>query len=149
MKTFRLQSEQRLDHPLGEVFGFFSRPENLERLTPPWLQFRILTPPPIEMGGGTLIDYRLRLKGFPIRWRSEITVWDPPHLFVDEQRVGPYRSWVHTHSFRADGESTVVMDSVEYAVPGGILVQRLFVRPDIERIFGYRAEVLPGLLSSS
>ena len=138
----RFEVGQTLHHPIGDVFSFFARPENLEVITPPWVGFRILTPPPIEMREGTLIDYRIRLKGVPIRWRTEITAWDPPHRFVDVQLRGPYRRWVHTHSFREVEGGTLVEDSVEYAVPGGRLIERLFVRRDIERIFDYRSRVL-------
>jgi ligand-binding SRPBCC domain-containing protein len=138
----RLQSSVRLGAPLAEVFPFFADARNLEALTPPWLRFEILAPGPIEMRVGALIDYRLRVHGLPLRWRSEITAWDPPHLFVDEQRRGPYRLWRHTHRFAADGEATVVEDDIEYAVPGGALVDALLVRRDLDRIFCFRRDVL-------
>lgn len=142
MKLQRFETSQELDHPIEEVFEFFARPENLERITPPWVGFRILTPGPIEMREGALIDYRIRLKGVPVRWRTEITAWEPPHRFVDVQLRGPYRRWVHTHTFREIDGGTGVEDRVEYAVPGGRLIERLFVRRDIERIFAYRERVL-------
>jgi ligand-binding SRPBCC domain-containing protein len=138
----RLLSSVRLDAPLDEVFPFFADPRNLEALTPPWLRFEIRTPSPIEMRAGTLIDYRLRVHGLPLRWRSEITTWDPPHLFVDEQRRGPYRFWRHEHRFAVDGAGTLVEDDVTYAVLGGPLVERLFVRRDLDRIFRFRLDVL-------
>jgi ligand-binding SRPBCC domain-containing protein len=138
----RLQSSVRLGAPLAEVFPFFADARNLEALTPPWLRFEILAPGPIEMRLGTIIDYRLRVHGLPLRWRSEITAWDPPHLFVDEQRRGPYRLWRHTHRFTADGDGTLVEDEVEYAVPGGALVDALLVRRDLDRIFRFRRDVL-------
>jgi ligand-binding SRPBCC domain-containing protein len=95
------------------------------------------------MGEGTIIDYRLKLHGVPLRWRSEITGWDPPVKFVDEQRRGPYRHWIHEHTFESVGaRRTIVRDRVRYAVPGGRLVHRLFVAPDLERVFAYRAEKL-------
>jgi ligand-binding SRPBCC domain-containing protein len=141
----RLQSSVRLDAPLSEVFPFFADARNLEALTPPWLRFQILTESPIEMRAGAFIDYRLRVHGVPLRWRSEITAWDPPHLFVDEQRRGPYRLWRHTHRFAADGDATLVEDEVEYAVLGGPLVDRLFVRRDLDRIFAFRREALRAL----
>jgi ligand-binding SRPBCC domain-containing protein len=142
MRVFELSKSQRLERPLPDVFAFFSNAENLECLTPPWLRFSIRTPRPIRMAEGTLIDYALRIHGIPIRWRSEITVWDPPHRFVDEQLRGPYRMWVHEHGFLADGDGTVVRDHVRYAVWGGSLVNRFLVAPDVRRIFAYREERL-------
>ena len=141
-------TRQWVSSPLERTFAFFSDAHNLERITPSFLSFRVLTPPPIEMAAGTVIDYRLRLRSVPLRWRSEITRWDPPHGFVDEQRRGPYRKWVHEHRFRAEDGGTRVEDQVTYQVPGGALIDRKFVRPDLERIFAYRqrvfAEVLGG-----
>lgn len=137
-RTYRLEREQFVALPLEEVFAFFADAANLDRLTPPWLHFQILTRTPLEMDVGTRIEYQLRLRGFPIRWRTEITVWEPPHRFVDLQREGPYREWEHTHEFRALAGGTVVRDVVDYAVPGPGLVQRLFVGPELERIFDYR-----------
>jgi len=146
---FRLQTEQHLARSREEVFAFFADAHNLERVTPPWLHFRILTPPPIEMRAGLLIDYRLRLRGVPLRWRSEITAWEPPHRFVDEQRSGPYLSWVHEHTFAEAGAGTLVRDRVDYGVPGGATVNRLFVAPDLRKIFTYRQERMAGLLAPS
>ncbi len=142
MKTFLFKTQQTLERPLTEVFEFFSNAHNLAEITPPWLNFEVLTPAPIEMTVGTRIDYRLKLRGFPIRWQSEITKWNPPHFFADEQRRGPYRLWRHTHTFDEVKEGVVVGDTVEYAVWGNELIGRLFVRPDIEKIFAYRAEQL-------
>ena len=142
MKTFLFKTQQTLERPLTEVFEFFSNAHNLTEITPPWLNFEVLTPAPIEMTVGTRIDYRLKLRGFPIRWQSEITKWNPPHFFADEQRRGPYRLWRHTHTFDEVKEGVVVGDTVEYAVWGNELIGRLFVRPDIEKIFAYRAEQL-------
>lgn len=127
--------------PLDEVFQFFSDATNLQALTPPWLHFRILTPAPIAMHVGTLIDYRIRLHGIPISWQSEITDWSPPRQFVDEQRRGPYRRWVHQHTFGAEGIGTRVSDHVEFEVPFGWLSGR-FVLRDVEKIFAFRREVL-------
>lgn len=142
MKTSRLTREQFVPLPLDEVFSFFADALNLERLTPPWLQFQILTPEPIDIRIGTEIDYRLKLRGLPVRWQSEITAWQPPYRFVDRQRRGPYRLWVHTHQFEPMANGTLVRDIVDYAVPGGSLVDRFFVRPDLERIFDYRGREL-------
>jgi len=145
MKASTFLSELWLPQPLEGVFAFFADAKNLQTITPPWLDFVLVTPGPIQMRPGTLIDYRLRLHGFPIRWRSEITAWEPPHRLVDEQRRGPYRLWVHEHRFQAQDGGTHVTDSVQYAVPGGWLVDRLLVRPDVERIFQFRRQKLQEL----
>ncbi len=142
MTKFLLHSEILLPKPLQEVFAFFADARNLEKLTPPWLHFEVLTPGPLVMRPGTLIDYRIRLHGLPLRWQSEITAWEPPFRFADEQRRGPYRLWNHQHLFRACGEGTIAEDKVEYAVLGGSLVNRFFVAPDLERIFAYRRQRL-------
>jgi ligand-binding SRPBCC domain-containing protein len=130
-----------LPAPRERVFQFFADAENLEWLTPPWLKFRVITPLPIVIGRGTVIDYRLRLRGIPLRWRSEISAWDPPHRFVDEQRRGPYRRWVHTHTFDEDNGGTRVGDAVDFDMAGGPLVAWL-VKRDIRTIFAFRREAL-------
>ena len=142
MKTFLFETRHTLEQPLTEVFDFFSNAHNLVRITPPGLHLNVLTPAPIEMFAGTLIDYKLKLRGIPLRWQTEITEWNPPHAFVDVQRRGPYRLWQHTHTFTETVEGVVVEDSVEYAVWGNQLIDKLFVRPDIEKIFAYRSEQL-------
>ena len=139
---FTLCAEQWVPRPVSEVFSFFADAGNLDALTPPWLRFEILTPRPIEMRVGALIDYRIRLHGLSLRWQSEITAWQPPHRFVDEQRRGPYRVWIHEHSFTQQDGGTLVGDHVRYAVLGGALVERLFVRRDVARIFAYRQQKL-------
>lgn len=138
MRVQTLEVEQWLPRPRDEVFPFFADAFNLERITPPLLRFRVASTPPIEMRQGTLIDYRLRIHGFPVRWRSEITVWEPPHRFVDEQRRGPYRQWWHEHSFEERDRGTLCRDVVRYAAPGGTLVHRLLVEPDVRKIFEFR-----------
>ena len=142
MKTRLLETEVWLPQPLDAVFAFFADARNLVTLTPPWLKFSILTPPPIEMKTGALIDYRLRLRGIPIRWQSEITAWDPPRRFVDEQRRGPYRQWIHEHTFEERHGGTLARDRLQYAVPGGSLVNLLFVARDLDRVFEFRKETL-------
>ena len=142
MKTFTLTNELWLPHQPQDVFPFFADAFNLERLTPPSLGFQVLTPPPIEMKVGTLIDYRVRLRGIPMRWQSEITEWEPPHRFVDEQRRGPYRLWIHEHTFTSQDGGTMAKDTVQYAVLGGAIVQRLFVASELKRIFQYRNAAL-------
>jgi len=142
MRTFRFSGEQWLPRPLPEVFHFFSDARNLERLTPEWLRFNVLTPEPIPMAVGTTIDYRLFWHGIPLRWTSEIAAWEPPHRFVDRQLRGPYRLWHHEHRFEEADGGTSVIDEVEYAVWGGALAVRFGVRRDIERIFEYRRKTL-------
>jgi ligand-binding SRPBCC domain-containing protein len=137
-----LTSELELPAPLDEVFGFFSNAHNLERLTPAWLRFSVLTSAPISMHAGTRIDYRLRVRGLPIHWQSEITSWEPPWGFVDEQRRGPYRFWRHEHAFRDLGPTTLVADRVEYAAPLGRLTNGLVVARDLRRIFEFRRTAL-------
>ena len=144
----KLSNELRVPEGLDAVFQFFADPFNLEALTPPWLRFKILTPTPIDMRAGAVIDYRLSIHGVPVRWSSKITVWDPPHRFVDEQIRGPYRYWSHEHQFEENDAGTLIRDRVHYIVRGRIFepaLHRLFVRPDIERIFRYRTSRLERL----
>ena len=149
MKTFQYSSELWLARPIQEVFAFFSNAANLETLTPPWVHFRILTPQPVAMGVGARIQYRLRLRGLPVRWESKITAWDPPHRFVDQQIRGPYRLWYHEHIFLERAGRTGVRDHVTYAVPGGSLINSLIVAPDVRRIFAFRTEKLRELFAGS
>ena len=143
--SFRLDTSHWLPRPPEEVFHFYADAFNLERLTPPWLRFQVNTPPPIVMVAGVEIDYRLRLKGVPLSWRSRITAWEPPFRFVDEQVRGPYRRWVHEHTFTPRDGGTLVRDLVEYDMLGGWLVDRLMVRRDLSRIFAYRQQRLAEL----
>ena len=138
MKTFKLKTEIWLPQKRTTVFSFFADPRNLEDLTPRWLHFKILTPMPLQMKSGVLIDYRLRLYGIPLHWQSEISVWQPPHRFVDRQIRRPYRVWIHEHTFAEHRGGTLVGDTVEYAAPGGILVHKLFIARDLRKIFAYR-----------
>jgi ligand-binding SRPBCC domain-containing protein len=133
---------------LEEIFSFFADARNLESITPPWLKFSILTSGEIKMEKGTLIDYRLRVHGIPVRWQSEITLWDPPNGFVDEQRRGPYKFWVHEHRFQVRDGGTVVGDFVKYAVPGGKLIHKLFIERDVNKIFHYREKRLRELFTA-
>jgi len=142
MKRFVFEQEQFLHASIDTIFEFFSDARNLERITPPWLSFNVVTPQPIELKVGTRIDYKLRVRGVPIRWQSEITAWEPPIYFVDEQRKGPYRIWIHEHRFEERPGGVLAIDSVEYAVPGGALVHALFVKRDVERIFQFCKEIL-------
>lgn len=138
MKEFTFHSELCLSQKLTEVFPFFADARNLEAITPPWLNFEVLTPAPLVLQVGTLIDYRIRVHGIPIRWRTEITEWNPPHGFVDVQLNGPYKLWHHKHTFEETDGGTLCKDDVRYYPRGGALINWLFVRRDVEKIFAYR-----------
>lgn len=140
--------------PVDRVFAFFEDAGNLEAITPPWLRFRVLTPRPIVMRAGALIDYRLRVRAVPVSWRTEISVYDPPRAFVDRQLKGPYRLWEHTHTFEpvCGGRATKIRDRVLYElprVPGRSVVHALLVRPDLKRIFEYRHRTIAAMLRGS
>lgn len=141
MSTFHLHARQLVAHPLEDVFAFFSEAKNLGAITPPWLNFRILSDD-FDMREGLLLDYRISMRGIPMDWRTEITEWAPPHRFADRQARGPYTKWLHTHLFRPDGEWTWVEDHVEYASLGGALANALFLKPQLRQIFGYRQQVI-------
>ena len=148
---YQLERQQFVPRPRDEVFAFFAEARNLEKLTPAFLNFRILNPLPIELRGGTLIDYQIRLGGLPMRWRTRIESFEAPERFVDVQLSGPYRCWRHVHEFEDMPGGTRVTDSVTYALPFGFvgaLAHRLLVRRLLERIFDYRqqrlAELFPG-----
>jgi len=149
MRVHLLEREQLVPRTADEVFAFFAQAHNLERITPSWLRFEVLTPGPIEMGSGTLIGYRLRVHAVPLRWISRIEEWDSGRLFVDRQVRGPYRVWHHRHEFVARAEGTVVRDRVRYALPlgrFGELAHAAFVRRDLERIFDFRRAAVAELL---
>lgn len=148
-----LRRQMKVNRPIDEVFRFFSDASNLGRITPPEMGFEILTPLPIEMREGALIDYRLRLWGIPISWRTLISSWDPPHGFVDEQLRGPYRTWIHTHRFtqdEVDASATWIYDEVEYRLPFGPAgaVALPMIRRQLDRIFDYRGAVTADLLET-
>lgn len=149
MKTFEFAQTQWLGRRLSELFPFFAEARNLGRITPPWLRFEVLSQGPIATEEGTLIDYRIHWRGIPMRWRSEIAVWEPPTRFVDRQVRGPYRLWHHEHRFDERGGGTEISDHVVYAVWGGGLVDRLFVRRDVAAIFAYRRRRLEELFPAS
>lgn len=151
-KTFILEREQFIPRPLAEVFPFFADAGNLEEITPAFLHFRILTPRPIAMQPGTLIDYRLRLFGVPIAWRTRIDEFDPPRRFVDFQLRGPYKLWHHTHEFREMSGGTLMLDRVRYEInygPAGTLANALWVRPTLARIFDFRRAAIERLLGAA
>jgi ligand-binding SRPBCC domain-containing protein len=145
MRVRALTTEVWLPRPVEEVFAFFADPRNLDALTPSWLHFHIESVPERELGAGATIAYRLRWRWLPLAWRTEITAWEPPFRFVDTQRQGPYRLWVHEHTFAERNGGTLVRDRVEYAIPGGPLepmLDRFLVGPDVAAIFAHRQRQL-------
>ena len=147
MKLYTYHAEQELDVSLDRVFGFFSKPENLQKLTPPSMKMNVLTPQPIRMYTGAMIDYTVGVGGLPMRWTAYIADFDPPHRFVDIQLRGPYAYWHHTHSFEAKGEGTLIRDDVVYGMPLGLIgtiAHQLFVKRQLETIFAYREQYLAG-----
>jgi ligand-binding SRPBCC domain-containing protein len=146
-----LTSELTIGLPVAEVFGFFSDAANLERITPPELGFHILTPQPIVIRKGTLIDYQLSLYGLPMKWRTEITRWDPPYEFEDTQLSGPYSQWIHRHRFtELSPDETLIEDEVRYRLPlepfGDI--GHFLVRRQLDRIFSYRQRAVAEALEN-
>jgi ligand-binding SRPBCC domain-containing protein len=151
MAVHRLQRVQVIPGPLATVAPFFEAPENLARITPPWMRFRVVTPGPILMAPGARIDYTLRLLGLPLSWRTVITRFEPGRCFVDEQERGPYRLWRHLHEFEPVEGGTLVRDTVHYVVPLGLVgeaARRLYVSQTLEHIFDHRAATIAALFSS-
>lgn len=150
MGVHRLERAQLIPRPLDETFAFFADAENLAAITPPWLGFRIVSPRPIVMGVGARIDYRLRLLGLPVRWRTRIEVWEPGRRFVDAQERGPYRLWRHLHEFEAAPGGTAMRDVVEYDVgrgPLGEVAWRVYVRRALDEIFDFRRAAVEARLA--
>ncbi|HWR53091.1 MAG TPA: SRPBCC family protein [Bryobacteraceae bacterium] len=143
-----LERMQFIPAPPGQVFDFFSEARNLAAITPKWLGFRMVTPHPIEMRRGARIEYRISLHGVPLRWRTLISEWNPPEGFKDVQVSGPYKLWEHEHRFEPAPGGTLMRDTVRYELPLGALgrlVERYWVRRDLQRIFDYRAERIASL----
>jgi ligand-binding SRPBCC domain-containing protein len=145
MRAHRFEAEQRVPRPLVEVFEFFSRADNLEQITPPWLSFTVQSQTTPDVRTGTEISYRLKLHGVPMGWVSRIEEFERDVKFVDRQIKGPFRLWHHQHTFEADGDGTIIRDLVRYQLPFGLVgaVSGLpLVRYDVERIFAYRRRVI-------
>jgi ligand-binding SRPBCC domain-containing protein len=140
-----LQRRQIIHREREEVFRFFADAANLERITPPELEFHIITPQPIDIKKGTLIEYRLKLRGFPVRWKTEITRWNPPHDFADTALESPYRQWIHLHKFETGaGGETIMEDVVRYRLPFEPLgnLAHWYVKRELNYIFDYRRKVI-------
>lgn len=150
MAEHTLERKLTLDRPIKTIFDFFADAANLERITPPELKFHIITEQPIQIENGTLIDYSLKMRGFPVKWRTEISVWEPPHKFVDRQLRGPYKQWIHTHSFtEIDAGKTLIEDEVRYRLPLEPLgdVAHFLVRRELDYIFDYRQKAVAEILT--
>lgn len=144
-----LQRTLVIDRPIQETFDFFADAGNLERITPPELNFRIITPQPIDIRKGTLIDYKLRLRGIPITWKTLISEWDPPYSFIDEALKSPYTQWIHRHTFRELGDSrTEINDEVRYRLPFEPLgdLGHWYVRGELDHIFDFRQRTVTEIL---
>ena len=152
MKLYTLSSTQFIEKSIDEVFTFFSKPENLSVITPSKLGFKILTPIPIEMGPGRIIDYQIYLLGIPIHWRTLITDYNPPNMFIDQQIKGPYNMWHHTHTFHKVEGGVEIKDKVVYSIPFGILgriLNYLWIRKDLENIFVHLKIVIDKLFENN
>ena len=144
MQPHSLTAETKLYGTIQEVFDFFSKPENLNKVMPTALRLNILTPLPLDMKLGSLIDYRVVLSGIPFFWRTLITHWEPPYKFIDEQLKGPYVFWHHEHSFEQKEGYTLMHDKVHFLSPGGFLepvINKYFVEPKVKQIFAHRGEI--------
>ena len=151
MRVRPLHREQWIPAPVPEVFSFFCEALNLDRITPPWLHFKVLRQTDRELKTGTLIYYELAWRGVPLSWITRIKEWRPPALFVDVQLKGPYRLWRHAHSFRACDGGTLIENTVHYAVPIGAvgdLCAGWLVRRDVKRIFDYRAKQISAIFKA-
>ena len=142
-----------LNYSIDKVFDFFSDAGNLDILTPKWLNFNILTDMPISISKGTQIEYKLKYRGVPIRWTSNINEWEPPYFFIDEQIKGPYRKWIHFHNFQSKDSGTLVTDTVFYKIIGNKQIDGfldfLIIKSDLDRIFDYRIKTIRTIFSKN
>jgi len=152
MKIYKIKTEQFIKRSLAEVFDFFSRPENLAEITPSELHFKILSPQPLEMKQGAVIDYTIKLFKIPVHWRTLISTYEPPYRFVDEQIKGPYSYWHHTHIFKEVNDGVEIYDSVSYSIPFGLLgrlLHAVWIKRNLERIFKFRKNVIDQIFSKN
>ena len=148
MKIYEIHTTQVINKPIEDVFVFFSKPENLAVITPKKLGFKILTPTPIKMNKGCLIDYLIHLMGIPVHWRTIITDYDPPHMFIDQQLKGPYSLWHHTHTFKKIENGVEIKDRIIYSIPlgwMGQLLHKFWIKKDLNNIFSHRKKVISDL----
>jgi ligand-binding SRPBCC domain-containing protein len=147
-KTFKLGAELWVSLSLRETFAFFEDPGNLAKITPPWLNFQMVSPEKVEMRAGAEIDYVIRWLGMPLRWRTLIREYQPPVFFSDEQIRGPYRLWLHQHTLQSEDGGTRVSDLVRYSLPLDPFsrVAHPLVRKQLLQIFGFRQSRIGGLL---
>jgi len=152
MSEYILKRSLTLDLPLEQVFDFFADAGNLERITPPELNFHIITPQPFDIKKGALIDYQLKVRGFPVKWQTVISVWNPPFEFVDEALQSPYKQWIHRHTFtKIDANKTLIEDEVKYRLPLEPLgdLAHWFVRRELDYIFDFRQKAVKELIVDS
>ncbi|MCS5653982.1 MAG: SRPBCC family protein [Candidatus Marinimicrobia bacterium] len=151
VKIYKKSVTQFIDKPLDVVFSFFAKPENLRRITPSTLDFQILTPTPISMVKGTVIDYNIKVMGIRVHWRTLIKSYNPPTQFVDEQTKGPYLLWIHTHTFKIKDEGVEIHDCIEYSIPLGLLgrfVHFLWIKRKLDQIFDFRRKKIEEIFIS-
>ena len=152
MKTYVFRKQHSIARPIDDLFNFFKQPDNLEKITPSSVGFTILTPRPIKMQVGTVLDYTIRLIGLPVRWTTMISEYDPPHRFIDVAIRGPYSFWHHTHTFEENDQGTIMTDEVNYSLPFGIfgrLAHFLWVKRQLKYIFDYRMNVISDLMENA
>jgi len=150
MKVYSLKRKQFIKLPIEKVFDFFSKPENLEKITPSSLSFKIITPIPIDMSKGALIDYTIKLFFYPVHWRTIISDYNPPYSFIDQQIKGPYKFWHHSHEFKEVNDGVEIIDNVKYSVPFGVvgrLAHKIWIRNELNKIFDYRMKIINDLIN--
>ena len=151
MKYYEFKKKQFINLPINEVFDFFSNPVNLEKVTPQYLNFKINTKLPLVMGKGKYFNYQLRVRGISMKWISLISLYNPPHCFIDEQIKGPYSSWQHIHTFMEKNGGTSINDFVKYSLPLGFIgkiINSIWIKKDLDAIFKYRQKIIEKTLKS-
>lgn len=140
-----INQTQWVNKPIKEVFAFFKAASNLEQITPPYLQFKILNMDTEKIQKNSIINYQLKLYGVPFKWQTKISDFVENKMFIDEQVIGPYKKWVHTHTFYEKDGGTLICDHVDYTIPGGVfgnLVLGALIRKDLAKIFKYRTDFI-------